>query len=149
MPCFLFLQTDFIHTVAETAGVTLKSHLSDSVGRQLSYPGLYKPGEGPRHLGAWGIPWVVCSKHSPPNPYMTFLNVLPLKTQPASTSDGSQSQQGQHCTPPCGTRASLLPLLLPSCLLGKGPTQQSVSEGNPLGKQPRGTTCTGGQQSCW
>lgn len=67
MPCSLFLQTNFIHAVVETAGITLKSHLSDSVEWQLSDPGLYKP-EGPKHLGAWGIPWVVCSGDSPRHP---------------------------------------------------------------------------------
>lgn len=111
------------------------------------YPGVHKPGEGPKHLGGWGIPWVVCSGDSPPTLYMTFLNVLPLKTQPSSTSDGSQSQQGEHCTPPCGTPASLPPLLWPSCLCGKGANTAVLSEGNPLGNSPEGPPAWAGSRA--
>lgn len=79
MPCSLFLQTHLIHTVVEMAGITLQSHLSDSVERQLSYPGFYKPGEGPKHLGAWGIPWVVCSGDSPRRPPHDFPKCVSLR----------------------------------------------------------------------
>lgn len=36
MPLSLFLQTDFIHMVVKTAGVTLKSHPSGSMDRGSS-----------------------------------------------------------------------------------------------------------------
>lgn len=149
MPCSLFLQTNFIHTVVETAGITLKSHLSDSVERQLSYPGLYKPGEGPKHLGAWGIPWMVYSGDIPGRPLHDFPKCVSLGDSACLHFRWESVPTGRTLHSPLRNSGFPTHLLLPSCLLRKRPTQQSVSEGNPLGKQPRRTTCSGGQRRCW
>ena len=59
VPLSVFLQTDFIHMVVKTAGVTLKSHPSGSVDRGSSLTRAFIRQKNPRDLGTmlWRQPY--------------------------------------------------------------------------------------------
>lgn len=79
--------------------------------------------------------WVVGASHgwyaleTTPHPLHDFPKCAALKDSAFLHCD--ESSPNRETLHSCGTPATTTPLLWPSCLLGKGPTQQSLSEKPP------------------
>lgn len=137
VPLSLFLQTDFIHMVVKTGGVTLKSHPSGSLERSCTPTLVCTDQKDPSLLGMMLWRQSCCN----------FPKCAVLATQPASTSDGSDPNRESIALCPAELWLPYSPCCRPHASRERGQLSSQSQRETLLGNSPEGPPALAGSRA--